>query len=105
MEEKQNLAANFSAARTKQNIQSSQSFLNTYLKYPQQLVGQRFKHNITETPEDAAQWYDGTVKSVDKQLEDKIKTTYFVTYDVDGDEEFFSMPLLQDLKRGDLVFL
>ena len=40
-------------------------------------VGQRFKHN-RETREDAAQWYDGTVKRVDKQHDDN-KTTYFVT--------------------------
>ena len=43
-----------------------------------------------------------TVKSVDKIPNDKLKTKYLVTYDFDCDKEMFSMPLLTDLKRGDL---
>ena len=76
-----------------------------YLENPEQLVGHRFKHKIKQTKDDVAEWFDGTVKSVDKIPNDKLKTKYLVTYDLDGDEEMFSMPLLIDLKRGDLVLL
>ena len=69
------------------------------------LLGRRFKHNIKETADDAPQWFDGTVKRIDKITDDRLKTRYFVAYDLDGDEELFSMPLLQELKRGDLVIL
>ena len=51
-----------------------------------------------------AEWFDGTLKNVDKITNDKLKTKYLVRYDLDRDEER-EMPLLIDLKRGDLVLL
>ena len=51
-----------------------------------------------------AEWFYGTLKNVDKITNDKLKTKYLVRYDLDRDEER-EMPLLIDLKRGDLVLL
>ena len=51
-----------------------------------------------------AEWFDGTLKNVDKITNGKLKTKYLVRYDLDRDEER-EMPLLIDLKRGDLVLL
>lgn len=104
-EEKNKVSKKLTIARTKKDVQSSQSLLGAYVENPMLLLGRRFKHKIKETADDAPQWFDGTVKRIDKLLDNKLKTRYFVTYDLDGDEELFSMPLLQDLKRGDLVIL
>ena len=34
-----------------------------------------------------AEWFDGTLKNVDKITNDKLKTKYLVRYDLDRDEE------------------
>ena len=105
IEEKRKINQKLVKARSKKDAQLSQCFLNTYVENPMQLVGRRIRHNVKETAEETPQWFDGTVKSIDKIPDDKMKTKYFVSYDLDGDGEHFSMPLLLDLKRGDLVTL
>ena len=49
----------------------------------------------------------GLVKSIDHDLipRDKARTKYLDAYDYDGDNEHFCLPLLIDLKCGDLVTL
>ena len=51
-------------------------------------LGRRFKHNIKETADDVPQWFDGTVKRID-EITDRLKTRYFIAYNLDRDEELF----------------
>ena len=92
-------------ARDKPQAVTCKTKIDQYRNDPLLLVNKRIKHRIKETDDDDPEWYLGTVKAIESMPKDKSKTKFLITYDLDGDEERFSLPLIIDLKRGDLVVL
>ena len=100
--EKSKVAKKLKEARDKRQAVTSKTKIDEYINDPPLLER---AHRIKETDEDDPEWYLGTVKAIESMPKDKSRTKYLITYDLDGDDEQFSLPLITDLKRGDLVVL
>lgn len=76
--------------------ESAQSFSTSQIiDEPELLVGKRIKHRFQE--DENLVWYTGTVLSVDDEMKFKIE--------YDGESDYYSFKLLDDIINGDLVLL
>ena len=64
---------------------------------PEKLVGKRIKHKVQETAEDSPKWFDATVSRIDAPSKYTLKTSYELTYDIDGEDKKYLFPLLTEL--------
>lgn len=103
--EKNKVLEKLTKERNKRQVSEAKTLISDAIEDPSILVGKTFKHNIQETNDDTPEWYDGKIIGIDKIPKDKSKTTYLVTYDLDGDDQFFSMPMIVDLRGGKVVFV
>ena len=93
-------------ARLKRKSIKSKELLDSLLQNPEGLIEKRIKHKIQETKEDIPEWYDGIVIRIDKLHQNSnLKTTFEMTYDIDGPEQIYSFPLLTYLKNRTLIVL
>ena len=75
---------------------------------PLLLVEKRVMHNCIEDGSEQAQWFNATVLRLAEDIPDganAIDAEYIIKCDIDKDEDEWTMPLLKDLKKGDLIVL
>ena len=63
-------------------------------------------HTCIEDGSEQAEWFNATVLCLAQDIPDRadaIDADYIIKYDIDEDE--WTMPLLKDLKKGDLIVL
>ena len=89
--------------RMQQKMKRSKEEFDMLCSDPSKLIGRRFQHKIQESADDFAAWYAGTVKGIDSNGQNPIKTMFDLTYDQDGDDEIFTFPLLAHLKKEDVI--
>ena len=71
------------------------NLLPQYMTNPRRLLKKKITH----------QWYDAVVNAIDKKHDDLLKIKYEIHY-VDTDEyELYSMNLLNNMKKWDLIVL
>ncbi len=92
-------------ARIKRQSSKSKDMLEFLLKFPAELVGKRIKHKVQETKDDIPDWFDAKVKQIETEKNDTIKTMYDIYYDEDGADILFTYPLLNELKKGNIMIL
>lgn len=101
---KEKLYNKMGTEKKKRDIKSSREQLETLIQNPLLLVGKKIKHKCWNEEKTEAEWYDGVVKSIEREDENPVKTEYTVEYDGhDDDEEYWVFDLLQDLKKNDLI--
>ena len=96
-------------ARRKVMITKSKAMLPQFQDNPLLLVEKRVMHNCIEDGSEQAEWFNATVLHLAEDIPDganAIDAEYIIRYDIDEDEdEWTNMPLLKDLKKGDLIVL
>ena len=104
--QKEKLKNTLQEARTKRQSNRCKEMLETFTRSPYLLVGKRIKHKAQESKEAIPEWNDGTVRKIDYlDKEQGTKTLYDIVYDIDGEDHPYSFPLLNDLKRGNLIIM
>jgi len=101
---KQNVAAKILAQREKRVIDQQVNLLPKFTSDPKLLLGKKIKHKCFDD-HNVAQWYTATVNKIDKLHVEPLKVRYEVHYDETEINELYSMNLLMDLKKGDLIVL
>ena len=59
-------------------------------------------HNCIEDGSKQAKWFNATVLRLAEDIPDGANA---IEYNIDEDEDEWTMPLLKDLKKGDLIVL
>ncbi len=103
--QKEEFAKIVKEARIKRKTKKSKESLKELLEDPTLLIGKRIKHRNQESTEEDPEWYDASVLAIDKSTNEPMRTIYELCYDIDGQDSRFSFPLLNDLKKGDLIIL
>ena len=85
--------------RQKRAAESSKRHLQALLEDPTLLLGKRIDHLFNVEKE--KHWYSGTVVSIKKEEENKLKTLYAIDYDLETEIEHYR--LLQDLSKTELI--
>ena len=99
--EKAKLAKKLRDARQKVLITRSKKMLPQFRENPLLLVGKRVMHNCIEDGSDQAEWFDATVL----RLAEDVTVGADPEYIIDEDDDEWTMPLLKDLDKGDLILL
>ena len=102
-EEKAKLVKKLRDARQKVLINKSKAMLPQFQDNPLLLVEKRVMHNCIEDGSEQAEWFNATVLRLAEDIPDganAIDAEYIIKYDIDEDEDEWTMPLLKDLKRG-----
>ena len=89
----------------KRQSKESKTLLDELQENPGKLVGNRIKHKVRKTAEDLPEWFDASVSRIDGPSKNTLKTSYKLTYDIDGEHKKYSVPLLTELKKGNLVVM
>ena len=72
------------------------------------LVEKRAMHNCIKDGSEQAEAFNATVLRFAEVIPDGADATnveYIIRYDIDEDEDEWTMPLLKDLKKGELIAL
>ena len=72
---------------------------------PLLLVGKRVMHNCIEDGSEQAEWFNGTVLRFAEDVTAGADPDYITKYDIDEDNDEWTVPLLKDLNKGDLILL
>ena len=89
------------AKRKRQNSAQVANLLPVYLENPASLVGTIFHHKCREE-DGEIEWFRGRVVSIRARKHSPEKTEFNVEYDLFPDDTWF-FPMLNDLKKGDVV--
>ena len=79
--------------------------LPQFRENPLLLVGKRVMHNCIEDGSEQAEWFNATVLRFPDDVTAGADPEYIIKYDVDEDDVEWTMPLLKDLDKGDLILL
>ena len=104
-EEKAKLAKKLRDARQKALITRSKKMLSQFRENPLLLVGKRVMHNCIEDGSEQAEWFNTTVLRLAEDVTVGADPEYIIKYDTDEDDDEWTMPLLKDLDKGDLILL
>ena len=104
-EEKAKLAKELRDARQKVLITRSKKLLPQFRENPLLLVGKRVMHNCIEDGSEQAEWFNATVLHLAEDVTVGADPEYIIKYDIDEDDDEWTMPLLKDLDKGDLILL
>lgn len=104
-EEKAKLAKKLRDSRRKVLISRSKKLLPQYRENPLLLVGKRVMHNCIEDGSEQAEWFNATVMRLADDVTVGADPEYIIKYDTDDDDDEWTMPLLKDLDKGDLILL
>ena len=104
-EEKAKLAKELRDARQKVLITRSKKMLLQFRENPLLLVGKRVMHNCIEDGSEQAEWFNATVLHLAEDVTVGADPEYIIKYDIDEDDDEWTMQLLKDLDKGDLILL
>ena len=104
-EEKAKLAKELRDTRQKVLITRSKKMLPQFRENPLLLVGKRVMHNCIEDGSEQAEWFNATVLHLAEDVTVGADPEYIIKYDIDDDDDEWTMPLLKDLDKGDLILL
>ena len=104
---KQELLKAIQTGRTSNQVKQQKLGKDEYLLHPEKLVDKRVKHKCKEVRDGVkvVDWFDGHVLSVESMGDSAEGTLYNITYDEDPKGNNWVFPLLQDIKKGDLIVL
>ena len=105
---KKKLVKKLRDARQKVMINKSKAMLPQFQDNPLLLVEKRVMHNCIEDGSEQAEWFNAIVLRLAEDIPDganAIDAEYIIKYNIDEDEDEWTMPLLKDLKKGDLIVL
>lgn len=106
LEQKKQLKKKVQDLRNKLTIKQQNNILPTLIENPRSLINRRIKHNVVEEDSDEPFWCEGTVLDIVNLNERQpIKTKFQVHYDIEEDSLTWEFPLLQDMKKGELILL
>jgi hypothetical protein len=91
--------------RRKRQVKDSKARLPEFVEAPDTLVNFRILH-LAEEEDGHTQWFPARVIGVyAANLAKPMQTEYSIVYDIDNEGDSWNFPLLQDLKKGDLILL
>ena len=106
LETKTILRQKVAESRKKVTVKQQKNVLPSLLENPEQLVGRRVSHRVTEETSDVVLWCEGTVLEVIKiSQKNPCKTVYLIHYDIEEENLNWKFPLLEDMQKGDLILL
>ena len=101
-EERAKLVKKLRDARQKVMRNKSKAMLPQFQDNPLLLVEKQVMHNCIEDGSEQAKWFNATVLRLAEDIPDganAIDAEYIIKYDIDEDEDEWTMPLLKDLKK------
>ena len=104
-DEKAKLAKKLRDARQKVLVTRSKKMLPKIRENPLLLVGKRVMHNCIEDGSEQAEWFNATVLRLAEDVTAGVDPEYIIKYDIDEDDDEWTMPLIKDLDKGDLILL
>ena len=79
--------------------------LPQFRENPPLLFGKRVMHNCIEHGSEQAEWFNATVLRLAEDVTVGVDPEYFIKYDIDEDDDEWTIPLLKDLDKRDLILL
>ena len=104
-QEKAKLAKKLRDSRRKILISRSKKLLPLFRETPLLLVGKRVMHNCIENGSEMAEWFNATVMRLADNVSVGADPEFIIKYDIDDDDDEWTMPLPKDLDKGDLILL
>lgn len=101
---KQSVATKYRYSVKKIIIEQQRNLLPEFQSDPELLVGKTIKHKCFDDNH-IQQWYTATVNLIDTANKDPLKVKYEVHFEQTGEDELYSMNLLKDLQKGDLIIV